>query len=177
MLRGRGLLARAACLGSLLTSVPPQLPELLDRRHCCTWSCVTVRGNDPYMSLLDREAKGLAFHSHRHALHSRVSVRIDIQEPFLPKLTSAPLIVSCPTLRRGLLALLCTKRVSACSITRPPGPNASYDTITFLPDGIERPFAFLKCTFEGPKSRPPYKVPWTGVLFTSAVRREELSIH
>ena len=27
--------------------------------------------------------------------------------------------------------------------------------ITFLPDGIERPLAFLNCTFEGPKSRPP----------------------
>ena len=46
---------------------------------------------------------------------------------------------------------LCTKGVWACSITRPPG----YVTITFLPDGFERPFAFLNCTFEGPKSRPP----------------------
>ena len=31
MLQGRGFLARAACLESLLVSVPPQLPALLER--------------------------------------------------------------------------------------------------------------------------------------------------
>ena len=47
------------------------------RRHHCTWSWVTVPGNDPCISLLDREAKGLAIHSRRHALHSRFSVQIN----------------------------------------------------------------------------------------------------
>ena len=44
-------------------------------RHHCTWSWVTVLGSDPSISLVDRETKGFAFHSHKHALHSRVSVQ------------------------------------------------------------------------------------------------------
>ena len=41
------------------------------------WSWVSCLRDDPGISFLDREAKGLAFRSHRHALRSSVSVKIN----------------------------------------------------------------------------------------------------
>ena len=89
LLQGHGLLARAARLESLPTLVPLQLPVLQEqgrvvllcqsfhRRHHCMWSWATCLRDDASISLLDREAKRLPFHSHRHALHSSVGLQID----------------------------------------------------------------------------------------------------
>ena len=122
MLRGRGLLARAACLESLLASVPPQLPALLERgwgcsadlffyrRHHCTWSWVNVLWNDPCIGLPIVRPKVLPF-TRTGTRCTPESVYRSILGPLLPNLTSAPLIVSLPTLRRGLLTSLCPRGV------------------------------------------------------------------
>ena len=112
------LLARAASLGSLLASVPPHFrcsrrrigcfcsaDLLIYRRYYCMWSWVTCLRDDPGVSFLDREAKGPAFHSHKHALQCEDQIHL------LPSLTSAPLFASFPTLKRGLLTSLRTKGV------------------------------------------------------------------
>ena len=155
LLQGRGLLARAASLESLLAAVPPQrsgvgcfcsADVLISRRQYC---------------IKTKEASVLWIEGPKVLPFTRTGTRCtpesvcrSIQEPSLPNLTSAPRIVSLP-LRRCLLTSLCTKGVLACNFTRPPGPKTSCETITFLPKGIERPSAFLHCTFEGPRSRPP----------------------
>ena len=110
------------------------------------WSWVTCHGDDP-TSVFWIEITSTSC--------TPASVCRSIHEFLSPNLTSAPVCVSFPTPRGGLVTSLCTKGVWAYSITRPPGPKTSHDTITFLPEGTERQFAFHICTFEGPKSRPP----------------------
>ena len=91
---------------------------------------------------------------HKHTLHSAVSVKINPQ-------ALASELDFCATLRelsnteKRPLTSLCAKGVWAWNVTRLPGPKTSHDTNTFLPEGIERPFAFLNCTFEGPEPRLP----------------------
>ena len=105
-------------------------------------SCVPCLKDDPGIGLLDREAKGLAFHSHKHAFASELNFCAALRE--LSNTEKMPFDVA-----------LHDMSVSMQHYRVPPGPKTSYDTIIFLPEGIETPFAFLKCTFEEPKSRPP----------------------